>query len=40
MSLEAGSAMSPEIKLRAAADPKTKAIGTFVLVDFKEDSGL
>lgn len=36
MSLEAGSAMAPEIKLRAAADPKTKAIGTFVLVDFVE----
>lgn len=37
MSFEAGSAMSPEIKLRATADPKTKEIGKWVLVDHVEE---
>jgi len=40
MSLEAGSPLAPEIKLRASADPKTKAIGTILLTEFNENEGL
>lgn len=37
LKLKAGDPLTPELNLRATADPKTKEIGSWLLVDHKED---
>lgn len=39
LKLKAGDPLSPELQLKATANPKTKEIGSWMIVDHKEDAG-